>query len=119
MSILWALLPDQFLPLVIPAIGLAVILRILNLRKAAAMIGGFCLLILSAPFVDALIGALPFWIILLMLPILAFALLGSLVRLMIGNGATDHLVGSLAADAIKTLLFLPFRILGLLLRRRN
>ena len=59
MSLLWALLPDEFMPLVIAGIGLAVILGFLRMRKAAALIGGICLLLISGPFFDALFDALP------------------------------------------------------------
>jgi hypothetical protein len=58
------------MPLAIAGIGLAVILGFLRLRKAAALIGGICLLLISGPFFDAIFDSLPTWIFLLMLPIL-------------------------------------------------
>jgi hypothetical protein len=118
MSLLWALLPDEFMPLAIAGIGLALILGFIGLRKAATLIGGICLLLISAPFFDALFDALPGWLFLLMLPILAIMVIRWLVRLVIGERAADHLVGSLAADVCRAVFLLPFRVLGLLFRRR-
>lgn len=118
MSLLWALLPDEFMPLAIAGVGLAVILGLLRLRKAAALIGGICLLLISGPFFDSLFDSLPTWIFLLMLPILAIVIIRWLVRLVIGERAADHLVGSLAADLIRGIIVFPFRVLGLLFRRQ-
>ncbi|MCU1264378.1 MAG: hypothetical protein JWM21_696 [Acidobacteria bacterium] len=119
MSLLWALLPDEFMPLAIAGIGLAVILGFLRLRKAAALIGGICLLLISGPFFDAIFDSLPTWIFLLMLPIAAILVIRWLVRLVIGERAADHLVGSLAADLCRGLILLPFRLLGFLFKRNN
>lgn len=119
MSLLWALLPDEFMPLAIAGVGLAVILGFLRLRKAAAMIGGICLLLLTAPFFDSLFDAIPSWLFLLMLPIVAVIVIRWLVRLVIGERAADHLVGTLVADVIRAIVVFPFRLLGLLFRRQR
>jgi hypothetical protein len=116
---LWALLPDEFMPLAIAGIGLALILGIIGLRKAASLIGGICLLLVTAPFFDALFDGLPTWLFLLTLPVLLVLVIRWLVRMVIGQRAADHLVGTLAADLIRAIILLPFRILGLLFRRRR
>ena len=119
MNWIWMLLPDEFMPLAIAGVGLAVILGILRLRKAAALIGGICLLLISGSFFDALFDALPSWLFLLMLPILAIVVIRWLVRLVIGERAADHLVGSLAADLVRALVLFPFRVLGFLFRKQR
>src|SRR5688500_14977577 len=113
MSILWAL-PDELMPLVIAGIGLAVILGLLRLRKAASLIGSICLLLMASPFFDALFDSLPGWLFLVMLPIIAIVVLRWLMRLVIGERATDHVIGSLIADLCRALFLLPFRMLGLM-----
>lgn len=41
MSWLWMRLPDEFLPLLFAGVGLAIVLRILNIRAGGAILGGF------------------------------------------------------------------------------
>ena len=118
MSVIWALLPDEFMPLVIAGIGLAMILGLLRLRKAAALIGGICLMLLTAPLFDALFDALPSWLFVLMIPILIIVVIRWLVRLVIGQRAADHMIGSLAADLVRATIVFPIRLIGLIFRRR-
>lgn len=117
MSILWALLPDQFMVLAIAGIGLAVILGVLRLRKAASLIGGIALLLLSAPFVDAVFDMVPTWIFLLVLPVVVLMIVRWLLRAVLGERAADHMIGSLAADLARAVITLPIRLVGYLCRR--
>lgn len=122
MSRLWMLLPDEFLPLVIAGIGLAVILQIMRIKAAAAMLGTIILLLLLSPFIDSLVSLLPLWMLLLVLVCVCVGVFKQLVQFIIGKSAADHMVGSLAAEAAKgiiKLLFLPFRILWLICRSRS
>jgi hypothetical protein len=116
---LWALLPDEFMGLAIAGIGLAVILGFLRLRKAAGMIGGICLLLISGPFFDALFDSLPTWLFLLALAVLAIMVIRWLMRMVLGGRAADHMIGSLAADLVRAIVLFPFRVLGLLFRRQR
>lgn len=115
---IWILLPDEFMPLAIAGIGLALILGIIGLRKAASLIGGICLLLITAPFFDALFDALPGFLFLLMVPIFFVMVIGWLGRSVLGERAFGHMVGSLAADVVRFAFLFPFRLLGLLFRRR-
>jgi ABC-type multidrug transport system fused ATPase/permease subunit len=124
MNLLLTLLPDQALILVIAAIALGLILRIISPKYAAFIVGGIILMLVMEPFFDALFAALPWWLTLLVSGFLLLSLLRSLFNLLLGSRATDHMVGILAADAVRLslagvfrLLFMPFRLVGWLLRR--
>lgn len=124
MNLLLALLPDQALILVIAAIGLGLILRFISPKYAASIVGGIILMLLMEPFFNALFAALPWWLTLLISGFFLLSILRSLFNLMLGSRATDHMVGILAADAVRfsltgafRLLLMPFRLIGWLLRR--
>jgi len=124
MNTLWWLLPDEAMPLVIVGIGLALILGLIRGRAATGLLGAVILLSLAGPFIDALLGTLPGWLLLLVLLFVAVALFRSALSLLLGARAADEAVGNLAADVIRAgfrllflLLFLPFRILWWAFRR--
>jgi hypothetical protein len=120
MSWLLALLPDEFLPLLIAGIGLALILRILRVQAAMAIIGGILLSLLLGPFVEAILDFLPMWVSLLVLLFVGMSLLRGFLSLILGERAADHMVGSLAAELVKglfSLLILPLRLIVLAFRR--
>jgi hypothetical protein len=81
-------------------------------------------MLLLAPFVESLVSSLPWWVSVLILIGIGWAILRSFARLVLGAGGADHLVGTLAADVVRAtfrgvfmLLFFPFRIVGWLFRR--
>jgi hypothetical protein len=122
MSWLWMLLPDELLPLFIVGIGLAVILRILRVKAAMAILGGLLLSFILSPFVDAIFDYLPAWVSVLVILCIGLVILRGLISLLIGRRAAEHMVGSLAAELVKgifSLLLLPFKIIGMLLRHRE
>lgn len=122
MSWLWMLLPDEFMPLLIAGIGLAVILRLMRVQAAMAIIGGLLLSFILNPFIDAFFDYLPAWISVLVLLCIGMAILRGLISLLIGQRAAEHMVGSLAAELVKgifSLLLLPFKIIWMLLRHRE
>jgi len=110
-GILWALLPDEALPLVIMIAGL---MMILGFRQVAFSILGVVLLFpILAPFVEALLGELPPWVSLVILAFVGLAILRGLAALLIGQRAADTMVGSLAADVVRIIvgiLFFPLRV---------
>lgn len=117
---LWLLLPDEAMPLVIVLLGLALIVGLIRPRAAFGVILTIILLLLTAPFLDLLFEALPWWVLLLLLVWVGLYLLRSLLEVFIGDRAAAEAVGSLAADVIRAgfrLLFLPFRVLRWVLRR--
>ncbi len=117
---LWLFLPDEAMVLVIAGIGLALILGLIRRQAALALVGAVAVSLLVGPFVEAVIGALPGWALFVLLVFLAFSLFRASLSLFLGSGAADHAVGSLAASVIRFcfgLLFLPFRVLGWMIRR--
>jgi hypothetical protein len=118
-----ALLPDQALVLVIALIGLALICGLITGRRAGSLLGGIVLLVLLSPFIEALVAALPWWLLLGLLLVCGLSLLRALSGLLIGAHATSHMVGILAADVVRfgfravfLTVTLPFRMLGWLFR---
>ncbi|MBN9659206.1 MAG: hypothetical protein J0H49_13555 [Acidobacteria bacterium] len=121
MITLLAWLPDEFMVLGIALIGLGLMVGLLTGRRAAALLGFTVLLALSGPFIDgfldALIDVAPWWLLVLLGVWLIFALLGVVSRALIGRGAANEMVGSLAADVVRFgfrmvfgLIALPFRL---------
>lgn len=105
-SALWTLLPDEALPLVIMVAGL---MMVIGFRRAGLSLLGLALLTpILAPFVEALIAELPPWVSLIILILVGFSLLRGLSVLLIGPRATDHMVGSLAADIVRPVASLLF-----------
>lgn len=124
MRSLWFFLPDEAMPFVIVAVGLALIVGLIRPRAAFGVILTLILVLLAAPFVDLLLDALPWWLVLLLAFWVGLYLFRSLFALLIGPRATDEMVGGLAADAVRAvfraglwLAALPFRIAAWMLRR--
>lgn len=122
MTTLLAWLPNELMVFGIVLIGFGLMVGLINGRRAASLLGFIVLLVLIGPFVDALLDTLfdfaPWWLLLLLGILLAFSLLGALSRMLIGQRATDHMVGALATDVVRfgfrmifALIALPFRLL--------
>ncbi len=124
MQWLWFFLPDEALVLVIVLIGLGLMVGLLRGRAAGRLLGGIVLLLLLTPFIEMIVAELPWWIILLLLVAIGWAMLRAFVGFVLGAGAADEMIGTLAADVVRAafrwgffLLTLPFRFLGWMLRR--
>lgn len=115
MSLLW-FLPLAALPLVVAGLGILVMVGIVPFKRALAIIVGLALLPALDPLVEAMIAALPWWLLLLMLFGGTLALLRAALELMIGHRAASHTVGILTADVIRFVFLLPFRLVGVLVR---
>ena len=123
-KLLWMFLPDQFLILIIVGVALATIAGLARGRTALGIIGGLVLMLLAQPFVDALVDALPGWLLLLLMLWLAWWIVRAVVGLMLGREAAGHMTGILAADVVRFVaraafwvVALPFRLIGAALRR--
>lgn len=124
MQVLLAFLPSEFIPVLIVVIGLGIMVGLVRFRAAAGVIGGIILLLLLSPFVETFVASLPWWLSLLILAGIGWVLIRGLLRLVLGAGAADEMIGSLAAAAVLGgfrglffLLFLPFRLVGWFFRR--
>jgi hypothetical protein len=121
MSRLLFWIPDSFMIVAIAVIALGLIVGLIRPRRAVSLIGLIVLLLLSGPFVDALLGfvwsALPLWLILLALPVVLLAVVRGAFRFLLGSRVTDHMTGILAATAVLwgirkgfQLVTFPFRV---------
>ncbi|MBM3269813.1 MAG: hypothetical protein FJZ01_19450 [Candidatus Sericytochromatia bacterium] len=126
-GVLWALLPDEFLILVIVFAGLGLMVGVLSRRAAMGMIGGLILMILLTPFVEDLIGGLPGWLAVIVLLVAIFLLLGGFLQLVFGRRIAEHVASNLITHAILAglggiarlagaLIVLPFRAIGWAIR---
>ena len=119
MNWFWTLLPDEALPLVIAGAGLALLIGIITRKVAFHFIGMILLSLLLAPFIESFMSEIPLPITLLIMVLLGLSLLRGIASIFLGKEAASHLVGSLAADAVRLVLkalFLPFRLLWWCLR---
>ncbi len=117
---LWLLLPDEALILVIIGGAFLVMLRIASVRAVLGAVIFFALTPLLGPVIEALFSALPAWLSLLFLAGMGFWCFQAIATTVIGRRATDHMVGSLAADLVRLFVkaaFLPLRLLWRLISR--
>lgn len=109
--IVW--LPDSFMVIAIIAIAFGLVLGVLTLRRALSLLGLVVLLLVSGPFVDALLdtlwSALPCWLMVPLGCIFALTLIRFLFRVVLGSRASDVMVGVLAADLVRWTLVLSCR----------
>ena len=124
MKLLWMFLPDEFVILIIVGVALAMMVGLVRGRTAAGIIGGLILMLLAQPFIDALVDALPGWLLLLVLLWLVWWILRAVAGLLLGREAAGHMTGILAADVVRFMAravfwitALPFRLIGAALRR--
>lgn len=120
-----AFLPAEFLPLLIAAAGIAMIV---GARGLAASLGAAAAAIAVLPALLApLFAQLPGWMLMAVLAIAVLGLMGGAMKAMLGKEAWGNMVGILAADAVRALfvggfkltaalMALPLRWLGRLLR---
>ena len=112
-------LPDEAAVLVIAGIGMALMLGIMSRGAAFRSLGLLCLSLVLSPFIGALVGVIPtLWLVPLVV-VVALSMFRTGVTALIGQGATEHMVGSLAATVVRgvfVFLFLPFRLAFALVR---
>lgn len=117
---LWLLLPQEALPLLLIGGAFLVMFRIASLRAVLSAVVFFALLPIFSPIIEALFGALPAWVSLLFLVGMGFWCFQAIATTVIGRGAAEHMVGSLAADIVRFLVkaaFLPVRLVWRLISR--
>ena len=123
MSWILALVPDEAIVLIIVLIGFALMCGFISGRRASGVIGGIVLLLILSPFIASLLDALPAWLLLGLLIAFGMSLLRAVSNFVIGRGATNEMVGTLAADVVRLCfraifftIALPFRVLGRVVR---
>lgn len=104
------LLPEELLPLLLAGAGLCLIL---GLRKLAISLATVAI---TAPFIGVIVGAvlelLPWYVVIAVMAFAVLSMLRAASNLMLGRAATDHVVGDLAADVVRFVIKLPFRVVG-------
>lgn len=106
--------PPELAALLIAAAGFAMIL---GARTLAGTLFAFALALVFLPVLLApLFDVLPAWLLMGMLVFFGFGLMRALFNLFIGRNSTDHMVGILAADAVRFALFAPSRFFAWVVR---
>lgn len=111
------LIPDNMLVLVIVGLGLALILGLVRPGWVMGTLGWLLGIVILTPFIEAFIGALPWWILLILVVFLGFYLLRMFLELLLGREGAGRVMGQLAL----TILIFPFKVLRSFIsgRRRN
>ena len=101
-KLLWWV-PDSFMIVPVVLIALGLIVGLIRPRRAGTLIGLVVFVLLSGPFIDALLAfiwsILPLWLILLAIPFLLLWLAMAISRFFLG-AAADTMVGYLAARTV-------------------
>ena len=114
------LLPEEALPLIGVVLLLAVVVGLVRPRWLLGFVVFVALLPLIGLLVAQLIDALPWWLVTIVIGGIAMSMIRAALSVVLGTSAADHVVGALAADAIKAVLTMfvaPFRILRWFARR--
>ena len=116
MGLLWAILPDEMMPLVVVGLGLALIVGLVSRKTALAIVITIVLFLLLRPIISALIALLPYWALLLVAAWFALYLFRSMLGLLLGAEGAGTAVGHVFGHFILALLRLPFRLVGAVFR---
>ena len=104
-----SLIPPQLFVFLLVGAGIALIVgakRLATILVITVIAGAFLPVIL-----EPILASLPFLLLLLVGAFAVFAILRAIMEMTIGKKSTDHAVGALAADGLKNLIALPFRII--------
>lgn len=104
---LLAFLPEEAVILIVMAGGFALMFGAKKL--AGTLFTLSALMIFLPPLLEPVLDALPEWALWLLLGFVMFSVIGLGFRLLIGRGATEQMVGTLAADVVRSLFLAPFR----------
>lgn len=103
-------LPEELLGLVPIAIAVAVACGFK--RLAAALVGIVVLMIFGEEIGRLAYQMLPWWALVLLGCWIGIVLAKSISEPLLGRDASNQMIGTLAADAVRGTIKLPFRILG-------
>lgn len=112
-------LPDELIILLIIGAGFAMIFGAKRLCVSLIMMAIALTVLpgLLAPLFDILPGYLLIALMIILIVGIFFSSLRWISSAIIGNSATDHMIGSLAADVVKTIFLGTFRLFGSAIRR--
>ena len=107
-------MPEKLLGLLPIAIAVAVVFGFK--RLAVVLVGTAVLMIFGEDIGRLAYRMLPWWVLVLLGIWIAVILVKSVSEPLLGRDASNHMIGTLAADAVRGIIKLPFRILGRLWR---
>ena len=117
-NLMWSLAMEA-VPFVLIVMGLLVILGAIRPQRVIMLIVIVLFMPFIAAFVDELFAVLPAWVRLLFLVAIGLAIIRAIMSAIIGRGASDQMVGTLAADVVRLalrmtvwLVAFPFRMLA-------
>ena len=113
-SLLFALMPNGFLPVLLVFLGLALILGLVSRKNAFSFIKIIIIFALLSPFIASLFKSLPMWIVILIVVAVILSAAKGVLNLLFGKEATGEFLGHILYD----LFMLPFRLIGNVCRRR-
>ncbi len=101
-SVLGWFMPIEALPLVLVGGGLLVIFRVVRPTRLLVFVFGFAMLpVLVEPALRIAFDIMPLWLIVSVFLVLAMSLFKGIAALFIGERASDEMMGSLAASAVR------------------
>jgi uncharacterized protein YacL len=90
MNASWLLIPDKALIVVIAVIGLALIVRRISRRTAAAALGGLIVSLLLKPFIAVLFDSMPPGVSIALLPTIIALIIRAMLSRLSGGRAAGH-----------------------------
>ncbi|MBX3278419.1 MAG: hypothetical protein KF868_10495 [Acidobacteria bacterium] len=111
-------LPDGMQILGVAAIGLAVIFRFMGIRAATRGLFVAAAILLVSPFIQSFFWSLPLWLMILVAGVVAVVVVRRVALLLLGKDAANEMMGSLAANAVKGVARLSYRMVTFPFRRR-
>lgn len=104
---LLAFLPIEFMPLILIGGGFALILGAQTIARSLFVLAA--VMVFLPVILEPLLMLLPEWVLWLLIGFVWLSVFGSISVLILGKGASDSMVGILASDFVKWLLFAPFK----------
>ena len=93
-------------------LGILVILRVVSIGKALTALAVLLAITAALPMLGNMLDILPFWILILLIFIVGYAIIYAITRLVLGKGVTDHVFG----EIIFNFLRLPFKLVGSIIK---
>jgi len=109
-----AFLPQEALPALFVLGGMAMVFQLRGLAKTIFTMAA--LLVFLPVIIEPVLNMLPDWAFPFLQIFLWISMAGTVITLLIGRRAKDHMVGILAADFIKWLLLSPFVMAARIIR---
>jgi hypothetical protein len=113
LNLFWWILPESALPLVIVAAAIGLITGLIPRKVVFGLLGAVIAMLMLGPFISVLLDALPVWLLLILMVFIALSFCRAILNATLGQSATSHMVGFLAADVVRLFfrgLFWPLRL---------